>query len=142
MSEIQECGSVADVHVCLICGYVGCGGRAARSHMSSHHNSTLHAYALDIETQQVSDITVCLSVVNASAADLTCLLVCQQVWDFAGGGYVHRLLHNKADGKLVEIGDPRHASSSSGERPQVEFHQISARSTLVPCTSDGLVNVC
>jgi BRCA1-associated protein len=41
-----------------------------------------------------------------------------QVWDFAGGGFVHRLIHNKADGKLVEVGDPRH-TSASGERPQV-----------------------
>ena len=40
----------------------------------------------------------------------------QQVWDFAGDGFVHRLIHNKADGKLVEISDP---GQTSEERPQV-----------------------
>lgn len=40
----------------------------------------------------------------------------QQVWDFAGDGFVHRLIHNKADGKLVEISDPEQTSE---ERPQV-----------------------
>lgn len=41
-----------------------------------------------------------------------------KVWDFAGGGFVHRLIHNKVDRKLVEVEDPRYASES-GERPQV-----------------------
>ena len=27
----------------------------------------------------------------------------QRVWDYAGDGYVHRLIQNKADGKLVEL---------------------------------------
>jgi BRCA1-associated protein len=27
----------------------------------------------------------------------------QRVWDYAGDGYVHRLIRNKADGKLVEL---------------------------------------
>ena len=40
----------------------------------------------------------------------------QQVWDFAGDGFVHRLIRNKADGKLVEISDP---GQTSGERPQI-----------------------
>ncbi len=40
----------------------------------------------------------------------------QQVWDFAGDGFVHRLIHNKADGKLVEISDP---GQTSEERPQM-----------------------
>ena len=34
-------------------------------------------------------------------------LVSQRVWDYAGDGYVHRLLHNARDGKLVEFPDPR-----------------------------------
>ena len=45
-----------------------------------HYEETLHAYALDTETQHV--------------------------WDFAGRGFVHRLLQNE-DGKIVEIADPR-----------------------------------
>ena len=37
----------------------------------------MHLYALELETQRV--------------------------WDYAGDGYVHRLIQNKADGKLVEL---------------------------------------
>ena len=50
-------------------------------HALRHYEESLHAYALDTETQHV--------------------------WDFAGGGYVHRLLQNSEDGKIVEGIDPR-----------------------------------
>jgi BRCA1-associated protein len=57
----QECGASSELWVCLICGFVGCGGRvtsgsssSSNSHINAHHVLTLHAYALDIETQQVS----------------------------------------------------------------------------------------
>ena len=30
----------------------------------------------------------------------------QRVWDYAGGQYVHRLLQNNVDGKMVEVGLP------------------------------------
>ena len=59
------------------------------SHARQHYDETLHAYALDTETQHV--------------------------FDFAGQGYVHRLLQNKEDGKLVEIADP---SAQTEERSQ------------------------
>lgn len=55
------------------------------SHANQHYDETLHAYALDTETQHV--------------------------WDFAGQGYVHRLLQNKEDGKLVEVTDPNNTTS-------------------------------
>ncbi len=32
---------------------------------------------------------------------------CAQVWDYAGDGYVHRLIQSKTDGKLVEVAPPR-----------------------------------
>jgi BRCA1-associated protein len=50
-------------------------------HALQHYEESLHAYALDTETQHV--------------------------WDFVGGGYVHRLLQNFEDGKIVEGTDPR-----------------------------------
>jgi len=28
-----------------------------------------------------------------------------RVWDYAGDNYVHRLVQNKADGKLVEVNE-------------------------------------
>lgn len=67
---------------------MGCGAEHSH-HIRNHYLTTLHTYALDIETQQV--------------------------WDFAGDGFVHRLIHNRADGKLVEVPDPLHTSA---ERPQ------------------------
>lgn len=39
----------------------------------------------------------------------------QRVWDYAGDGYVHRLIQNKADGKLVELPSAsRHAGGPAG----------------------------
>ncbi|CAN0189347.1 unnamed protein product, partial [Laminaria digitata] len=88
-STCQECQATDNLWVCLICGNVLCGSRH-EDHVRGHYTTTLHAYAIEIETQQV--------------------------WDFAGDGFVHRLIRNKADGKLVEISDP---GQTSGERPQI-----------------------
>jgi BRCA1-associated protein len=74
--------------VCLICGTCSCGGfpnplenlTTPVNHAVDHYASTLHAYALEVSTQKV--------------------------WDFAGAGFVHRLVSNKSDGKMVEIADP------------------------------------
>jgi BRCA1-associated protein len=45
----------------------------------------------------------------------------QRVWDYAGDGYVHRLIQNKADGKLVELPSAsmaaREGDSSGGLGP-------------------------
>jgi BRCA1-associated protein len=62
--------------------------RFHQSHAAQHYSETLHAYALDTQTQHV--------------------------WDFAGQGYVHRLIQNKEDGKLVEMNDP--LNNHSNER--------------------------
>jgi len=103
LSRCHACASVTRNYVCLICGVISCasssastprlssqdGGRnnpashapSQKGHAMQHYEETLHAYALDTETQHV--------------------------WDFAGGGYVHRLLQNVDDGKIVEGRDPR-----------------------------------
>ena len=119
LSQCHLCGTTEHNYVCLICGVVSCvaptatvaaappsgdtscntvgalpnntesNETAARrfytSHAGQHYHETLHAYALDTETQHV--------------------------WDFAGNGYVHRLLQNKEDGKLVEVNDPNNTTS-------------------------------
>jgi len=134
LSQCRVCGTTRNNYVCLICGVVSCGGPSARGdsatspgvvaaaaaaaaatpacsngsasvvamdgltppapsgnmshgHALQHYKETLHAYALDTETQHV--------------------------WDFVGQGYVHRLLQNDKDGKLVEVHDP---NSTSQER--------------------------
>lgn len=99
LSRCHICSNTMGNYVCLICGVVSCakgpssahemtsdGSSSAqipshRGHAMQHYEETLHAYALDTETQHV--------------------------FDFAGGGYVHRLLQNVEDGKIVEGTDPR-----------------------------------
>lgn len=68
--------STSNLWICLICGNLGCG-RYRHAHAQAHYQATTHLYALELETQRV--------------------------WDYAGDGYVHRLIQNKADGKLVEL---------------------------------------
>eukprot|EP00536_Pseudo-nitzschia_multiseries_P013630 jgi/Psemu1/212263/e_gw1.595.31.1 len=109
LSQCHVCGRTEHNYVCLICGVVSCGVPVAAeappvaseassssssspprfftsSHAGQHYRETLHAYALDTETQHV--------------------------YDFCGQGYVYRLVQNKEDGKLVEVTNPQH----SGER--------------------------
>lgn len=56
--------------ICLICGNIGCG-RYDSAHAYAHYEATSHCYAMDINTQHV--------------------------WDYAGDGYVHRLIQSKPD---------------------------------------------
>ncbi|KAJ3847101.1 hypothetical protein EV368DRAFT_51771 [Lentinula lateritia] len=86
MSACAACSSTTNLWICLICGNVGCG-RYGRAHAQAHYQSTTHLYALELETQRV--------------------------WDYAGDGYVHRLIRNKADGKVVELPSAATAMSSS-----------------------------
>lgn len=64
-----EGGSMAssdsDLWMCMVCGYVGCG-HSYNFHIYSHYRETMHAYVLNLDSKRV--------------------------WDFAGGGYVHRLV--------------------------------------------------
>jgi BRCA1-associated protein len=66
------CAENVDVNlwICLICGNIGCG-RYDSMHAYAHYEATSHCYAMDINTQHV--------------------------WDYAGDGYVHRLIQSKPD---------------------------------------------
>mmetsp|Transcript_7367 Transcript_7367/g.13067 ORF Transcript_7367/g.13067 Transcript_7367/m.13067 type:complete len:638 (-) Transcript_7367:29-1942(-) len=92
------CGRSDALHICLVCGFIGCVGaddplrgstlvddgassaHAASGHAQQHFEATRHTYALEVHTQRV--------------------------WDYAGNGYVHRLLMNSEDGKMVEHSAP------------------------------------
>ncbi|KAL1745851.1 hypothetical protein HDZ31DRAFT_35449 [Schizophyllum fasciatum] len=87
LSRCSSCSSTNSLWICLICGNIGCG-RYGRGHAHAHYETTTHLYALELETQRV--------------------------WDYAGDGYVHRLIQNRADGKLVEL--PSAAASVGGPR--------------------------
>lgn len=88
LSSCSSCPSTTNLWICLICGNIGCG-RYGLAHAHAHYDATAHLYALELETQRV--------------------------WDYAGDGYVHRLIQNKADGKLVELPS---AASSAGAAPR------------------------
>lgn len=74
--------------MCLICGHVGCG-RYQDRHAFSHFQDSTHIYAMELETQRVWDYASdsCVRRLRSAHAD----------------SYVHRLIQNKTDGKLVEL---------------------------------------
>ncbi|XP_009803420.1 BRAP2 RING ZnF UBP domain-containing protein 1 [Nicotiana sylvestris] len=72
----SECGTLKNLCVCLICGFVGCG-RYEKRHAIKHWSDVAHHYSLELETQQI--------------------------WDYVGDKYVHRLNQSKGDGKLVTV---------------------------------------
>ena len=76
LNECSVCHSDANLWICLICGNVGCG-RYDEAHAYGHYTQSLHCFAMDMTTQRV--------------------------WDYASDGYVHRIVQNKTDGKLVEL---------------------------------------
>jgi BRCA1-associated protein len=51
-----------------------------KGHSFDHYLDTKHTYAMEIYTHNV--------------------------WDFCKQNYVHRLIQNQLDGKLIEFGDP------------------------------------
>ncbi|TQV98160.1 RING and UBP finger domain-containing protein [Cordyceps javanica] len=83
------CDSADDLWICLICGSVGCG-RYKGGHAKDHWKETAHSFALELETQYV--------------------------WDYAGDVWVHRLIRDKGDGKVVELP----GRSSDGPRAQAD----------------------
>ncbi|RYP20011.1 hypothetical protein DL767_009546 [Monosporascus sp. MG133] len=76
------CDCPDDLWICLICGNVGCG-RYKGGHAKEHWKDTAHTFSLELDTQHV--------------------------WDYAGDIWVHRLIRDKGDGKVVEL--PGHRDS-------------------------------
>lgn len=73
------CQATNNLWICLICGHLGCG-RYDQAHAHDHYMATGHCFAMDVGSQRV--------------------------WDYGADGYVHRLMQNQEDGKLVEIPSP------------------------------------
>ncbi|XP_043199621.1 BRCA1-associated protein-like [Amphibalanus amphitrite] len=75
-----ECQASDSLWICLICGHVGCG-RYVGGHAYSHFLDTGHTYTMRVGSTRV--------------------------WDYVGDNFVHRLVQNKEDGKMVEVEDGR-----------------------------------
>ncbi|PVZ99874.1 hypothetical protein BB558_004093 [Smittium angustum] len=84
-TKCKECGYNKQLWVCLVCGNVGCG-RYKFGHARSHFVESGHIYSMELDSQRV--------------------------WDYVGDSYVHRLLLNRTDGKLVELSAPASESYS------------------------------
>lgn len=85
VEQCTECATTDNLWICLICGNIGCSRYAPEQHSLKHFVSTGHCFAMEMDTSRV--------------------------WDYAGDNYVHRLITNQADGKLVEL--PEKNSSAS-----------------------------
>jgi BRCA1-associated protein len=86
-NSCSVCASDQNLWICLICGNVGCG-RYDSAHAFAHFEETGHAYAMDIASQHV--------------------------WDYVGDGYVHRLIQNKADGKMMDLPEAYNGKRADG----------------------------
>ncbi|XP_076062053.1 BRCA1-associated protein isoform X2 [Oratosquilla oratoria] len=69
-----SCGASDSLWICLICGHVGCG-RYVGGHAYRHFMETNHLFSLQVGNNRV--------------------------WDYVRDNYVHRLLQNDGDGKVV-----------------------------------------
>ena len=104
------CASTSNVWVCLICGNLGCG-RYDSAHAYAHYEETSHCYAMDISTQHV--------------------------WDYAGDGYVHRLIQSKPDSRIIDLpGRQRHEneafrSEGSDSVPREKMESMAAEYTYL-----------
>ncbi|CAM0143227.1 unnamed protein product [Umbelopsis sp. WA50703] len=101
-NECFVCGATESLWICLICGHIGCG-RYHDAHAYHHYMETNHLYALELETQRV--------------------------WDYAGDGYVHRLIQNTIDGKLVEL--PGANGDDNQSIPQEKLDAVSLEYTYL-----------
>ncbi|KAJ0788600.1 putative transcription factor C2H2 family [Helianthus annuus] len=87
------CGTSNNPWACLICGFVGCG-RYEKGHAIEHYRQAQHCYSLELETQQI--------------------------WDYVGDKYVHRLNQSKVGSKSI-VTDHQSSEGDCGDKVDDEF---------------------
>ena len=107
--ELSSCGICGcqgdDLWVCLVCGFVGCG-RSHGFHIKDHYLDYLHTYAMNVSNRCV--------------------------WDFAGNGYVHRLILQRPDEDVEadNVSNNAYHSSLTGSPGRGRSSTISSSSSL------------
>ncbi|XP_051132373.1 BRAP2 RING ZnF UBP domain-containing protein 1 [Andrographis paniculata] len=81
------CGSFKNLWICLICGFLGCG-RYEKGHASGHWSDKKHRFSLELEKQQI--------------------------WDYVGDRYVHRLNHSKVGRKSINMDSQCNSNEECG----------------------------
>ncbi|XP_047142667.1 BRCA1-associated protein isoform X1 [Hydra vulgaris] len=89
-----ECDSNESLWICLVCGHIGCG-RYQDLHAYQHYQQTAHTYSMDLGNKRV--------------------------WDYAGDNYVHRLVQNKGDGKLVSLDNREQVEGEKMDSLTIEY---------------------
>ncbi|GAB0497249.1 hypothetical protein MMPV_008573 [Pyropia vietnamensis] len=112
------CGTTDGLWMCLVCANVGCG-RDVSYHALQHFEATHHPFAVALAARAGG-----------------------RVWDYVGDRFVHRLLTNLGDGKIVEL--PRRcaagvaASAGLSSSPTgVAAAPVSARGGGGSCSTGG-----
>ncbi|ODV78081.1 putative RING finger protein [Suhomyces tanzawaensis NRRL Y-17324] len=96
--KCMGCTTTSGLWICLVCGNIGCGRYSPEQHSLNHFINTGHCFAMELDTSRV--------------------------WDYAGDNYVHRLVTNESDGKLVELPEKQNKPgylSSSDKADEVDF---------------------
>ena len=106
INECSICRADTNLWICLICGNTGCG-RYDGAHAYLHWKQSGHAFSMDM-------------------AD-------QSIWDYASDGYVHRIMQNKLDGKMMELpsaaGDYDNQTGDEDVIPRAKFEAMGAEYT-------------
>ena len=90
-----------DLWMCLICGFIGCGlENKYESHNVKHYQETQHIFAIEIETKFV--------------------------YDHSKQSYVHRLLQNSEDGKILEMKTSEKEIQNKIDAIIVDFNTVMA----------------
>lgn len=104
--ECETCHMESNLWQCLVCGKIGCSRYEAK-HAFSHYEDTGHSFAMDMASKRV--------------------------WDYAGDGYVHRIIQNSTDGlggKLVELPGSRHGETALDPADEVDDRDSLAREKM------------
>lgn len=106
INECSICRTDINLWICLICGSIGCG-RYDGAHAHLHWKQTGHSFSLDMTDQRI--------------------------WDYASDGYVHRIMQNKIDGKMMELpsaaGDYDNQAGDEDVIPKAKFDAMGAEYT-------------